>query len=160
MYLLNDTPIFLEFFKRFCRFAGYEFKNKKIQNKLFFHSKCNCGQKDCATVYLKSKKPFKEEIQGSQIIETNKGFFIVHILEDGYFEFEALQYEGFPYKEEIDKYFNKQKNIEEISPNKRNKIKKLSKKDKQNLDQYFKDLEFMKPNIIDLGEVNFEEDND
>ena len=80
MYLLNDTPIFLEFFKKFCKFAGYEFKNKKIQNKLFFHSKCNCGQKDCATVYLKSKKPFKEEIQGSQIIETNKGFFIVHIL--------------------------------------------------------------------------------
>ena len=109
MYLLNNTPIFLEFFKRFCKFAGFEFKNKKIQNKLFFHSKCNCGQKDCATVYLKSKKPFKEEIQGANIIETNKGFFIVHILEDGYFEFEALLYEKFPYKNEIDKCFHKQK---------------------------------------------------
>ena len=26
MYLLNDTPIFLEFFKRFCKFAGFEFR--------------------------------------------------------------------------------------------------------------------------------------
>jgi hypothetical protein len=156
LYLLNDTPIFLEFFKRFCKFAGYEFKNKKIQNKLFFHSKCNCGQKDCTTVYLKSKKPFKEEIQGSQVIETNKGFFIIHILEDGYFEFEALLYEKFPYKNEIDKYFHKQKKINQIFPIKRKEIKKLSKNDKQNLHKYFKGLEFRKPNIIDLGEVNFD----
>ena len=157
MYLLNDTPIFLEFFKRFCKFAGYEFKNKKIQNKLFFHSKCNCGQKNCATVYLKSKKPFKEEIHGSQIIETNKGFFIIHILEDGYFEFEALLYEKFPYKNEIDKYFYKKRKINEILPIKRKDIKKLSKKDKENLHKYFKDLKFRKPNIIDLGEIDFEE---
>lgn len=160
MYLLNNTPIFLEFFKRFCKFAGFEFKNKKIQNKLFFHSKCNCGQKDCATVYLKSKKPFKEEIQGANIIETNKGFFIVHILEDGYFEFEALLYEKFPYKNEIDKCFHKRKKINQIVPIKRNEIKKLSKKDKENLHQYFKDLKFREPNIIDLGVVDFKDEID
>lgn len=160
MYLLNDTPIFLEFFKRFCKFAGYEFKNRKIQNKLFSHSKCNCGQKDCATVYLKSKKPFKEEIQGANIIKTNKGFFIVHILEDGYFEFEALLYEKFPYKNEIDKYFHKQKKINQILPIKRKVVKKLSKKDKENLHRYFKDLKFREPNIIDLGVVDFEDEID
>ena len=160
MYLLNDTPIFLEFFKRFCKFAGYEFKNRKIQNKLFFHSKCNCGQKDCATVYLKSKKPFKEEIQGANIIETNKGFFIVHILEDGYLEFEALLYEKFPYKNEIDKYFHKQKKINQIVPIKRKIVKKLSKKDKENLHRYFKDLKFREPNIIDLGVVDFKDEID
>uniref|UniRef100_UPI0040472FBE hypothetical protein n=1 Tax=Aliarcobacter sp. TaxID=2321116 RepID=UPI0040472FBE len=149
MYLLNDTPIFLEFFKRFCKFAGYEFKNKKIHNKLFLHSKCNCGQKNCATINLKSKKPFKKKIQRSQIIETNKGFFIIHFLKNGFFEFEALLYKKFPYKNEIDKYFHKRK-----------KIKKLSIKDRQNLHKYFKDLKFREPNIINLGEVNFDEDND
>jgi hypothetical protein len=160
LYILNDTPIFLEFFKRFCKFAGYEFKNKKIQNKLFFHSKCNCGQKDCATVYLKSKKPFKEEILGSNIINTNKGFFIVHILENGYFEFEALEYKFFPYKNEIDKCFNKGKKINEIVPIKRKDIKKLLKKDKENLNKYFKDLEFRKSTVIDLCEVNFGENDE
>ena len=70
--------------------AGYVFKDEIIQNRLFLHSKCNCGQKDCATVYLKSKKPFKEESTGINIFNTNKGYIIVHILDDGYFEFEAL----------------------------------------------------------------------
>ena len=157
MYPLNDTPIFLEFLKRFCKFAGYEFKTININNKLFLHSKCNCGQKNCATVYLKSEVLFKEEIQGVRIIETNKGFFFVHILEDNYFEFEALLYEKFPYKNEIDKYFHKKRKINEILPIKRKEIKKLSKNDKQNLHKYFKGLEFRKPNIIDLGEVNFDE---
>ena len=160
MYLLNDTPIFLEFLKRFCKLGGLEFKNKKIQNKLFFHSKCNCGQKDCATVYLKSKIPFKEKFLGFQIIQTNKGFFIINILENGYFEFEALQYESFPYKQEIDKYFHKRKRINKFFPVKRKKIEKLSKVDKQNIHKYFRDFKFEEPNIIDLGEVNFEDDID
>ena len=160
MYLLNKTPIFLEFLKRFMSKAGYVFKDENIQNRLFLHSKCNCGQKDCATVYLKSKKPFKEEIQGANIIETNKGFFIVHILEDGYFEFEALLYEKFPYKNEIDKCFHKQKKINQIVPIKRKIVKKLSKKDKENLHRYFKDLKFREPNIIDLGVVDFKDEID
>lgn len=160
MYLLNDTPIFLEFLNRFFKLSGIEFKNKKIQNKLVIHSKCNCSQKNCATVYLKSKKAFKEEIQGSQIIETNKGFFIVHILEDGSFEFEALQYEKFPYKNEIDKYFTKIRITDDIFPVKRKKVKNLSKKDKLLLHKYFRDLKFNKPNIVDLGEVDFQDFTD
>ena len=70
MYLLNKTPIFLEFLKRFMSKAGYVFEDENIQNRLFLHSKCNCGQKDCATVYLKSKKPFKEESTGINIFNT------------------------------------------------------------------------------------------
>ena len=137
--------------------AGYVFKDEIIQNRLFLHSKCNCGQKDCATVYLKSKKPFKEEIQGANIIETNKGFFIVHILEDGYFEFEALLYKKYPYKKEIDKFFNKKRKIDKKLPKIKTKVKKISDKNMKKIDDYFKDLEFLKPNIIDLGEIDFNE---
>ena len=85
MYILNKTPIFLEFLKRFMSKAGYVFKDENIQNRLFLDSKCNCGQKDCATVYLKSKKPFKKESKRINIFNTNKGFFVVHILDDGFF---------------------------------------------------------------------------
>jgi hypothetical protein len=60
----------------------------------------------------------------------------------------------------IDKYFHKKRKINKILPIKRKDIKKLSKKDRENLHKYFKDLEFRKPNVIHLGEINFDEDND
>ena len=157
MYLLNKTPIFLEFLKRFMNKAGYVFQDEIIQNIIFLHSKCNCGQKDCATVYLKSKKPFKEESTGINIFNTNKGYIIVHILDDGFFEFEALLYKKYPYKKEIDKFFNKKRKIDKKLPKIRTKVKKISDKNMKKIDDYFKDLEFLKPNIIDLGEIDFDE---
>lgn len=160
MYLLNNTPIFLEFFKRFCKLGDFEFKNRKIHNKLFIYSKCNCGQKDCATITLKSKVPFKEKIQGSYTVGTTKGYFVFHILENGFLKFEALSYEKFPYKKEIDKYLLRQKKIDDILPIKRKKVKKLSKIDKQLLHKYFKDLTLEKPNIVYLDDIDLEIRND
>ncbi|MGJ0355107.1 hypothetical protein [Aliarcobacter cryaerophilus] len=155
MYLLNKTPIFLEFLKRFMSKAGYVFEDENIQNRLFLHSKCNCGQKDCATVYLKSKKPFKKESKRINIFNTNKGFFVVHILDDGFFEFEALLYKKYPYKKEIDKFFNKNRKIDKKLPKIKTKVKEISDKNMKKIDDYFKDLEFLEPNIIDLGEIDF-----
>ena len=106
--------------------AGYVFEDENIQNRLFLHSKCNCKQKDCATVYLKSKKPFKKESTGINIFNTNKGFFVVHILDDGFFEFEALLYKKYPYKKEIDKFFNKKRKIDKKLPKIKTKVKKIS----------------------------------
>ena len=157
MYILNKTPIFLEFLKRFMSKAGYVFKDENIQNRLFLDSKCNCGQKDCATVYLKSKKPFKKESKRINIFNTNKGFFVVHILDDGFFEFEALLYKKYPYKKEIDKFFNKNRKIDKKLPKIKTKVKEISDKNMKKIDDYFKDLEFLEPNIIDLGEIDFKE---
>ncbi|RBQ32047.1 hypothetical protein CRU92_04565 [Arcobacter sp. FW59] len=156
MYSLNDTPIFFEFLKRFCKLANIEFKNKKIQNGLFLHSKCNCGQKDCATLYLKFKKSFKNQIQelnlfytkgkdkilGIKDFNTNKGYIILHIFRNGFFEFEALCYKKFPYKKEIDKFFNKKRKIDKKIPKLKKSTKRLSAKNIKKLDNYFKDLEF------------------
>ena len=158
MYLLNDTPIFLEFLKRFLKFVDLEFRNRKIQNKLFIYSKCNCGEKDCGTVYLKSNKLFKNKVQGVYFFDTNKGYFIINISEDGFFDFEALCYEKFPFKKEIDKYFKNKKSTHDLTPRHKKEIKKLTIKDKQILHRYFKDLKLNKPNIIDLGEINFDEE--
>lgn len=157
MYILNKTPIFLEFLKRFMDKAGYVFEDENIQNRLFLDSKCNCKQKDCATVYLKSKKPFKEESTGINIFNTNKGFFVVHILDDGFFEFEALLYKKYPYKKEIDKFFDKKRKIDKKLPKIKSNIKQISDKNMKKIDDYFKDLEFLEPNIIDLGEIDFNE---
>lgn len=157
MYLL-DTPVFLEFLKRFLKFVNIEIGNKKIQNKLFIHSKCNCGQKDCATVYLKSNRPLKNDVRGVYFFDTNKGYFIIHILENSLFEFEALCYEKFPYKKEIDRCFKVKKAIYKMVVKQNKRIKKLTKKDNLMLNEYFNDLKFKKPNIIDLGEINLDED--
>ena len=62
--------------------AGYVFEDENIQNRLFLHSKCNCGQKDCATVYLKSKKPFKEESTLINMFNTNKGLVLTSCLKN------------------------------------------------------------------------------
>ncbi|MGE4382460.1 MAG: hypothetical protein AB7D41_04595 [Arcobacter sp.] len=152
MYLLNDTPVFLEFLKRFFKFAKIEFKNRKIQNKLFIYSKCNCGQKDCARVYLKSNRPFKEKVQGTRFVITNKGLFTIDILADGFFNFEVFDNEKIPYKKEIDKYFKNKKVIQDIVPIKRKKLKKLTLKDKQLLHRYFRDLKLEKLNCIEIDE--------
>ena len=157
MYLLNKTPIFLDFLKRFMSKARYNFEDENIQNRLFLHSKCNCKQKDCATVYLKSKKTFKKESTRINIFNTNKGYIIVHILDDGFFEFEALLYKKYPYKKEIDKFFDKKRKIDKKLPKIRTKVKKISDKNMKKIDDYFKDLEFLEPNIIDLGEIDFNE---
>lgn len=154
MYSLQSTPVLLEFLSRFFKFAGYEFRHKKLHEKLFLYSICTCGQKDCATVSLKSKKPFKDKIQGSQVITTNKGFFIAHILKDGYFELEALCYEDFPYKKEIDSFFVKPRKVDKKYPPTQRKSRKLSTKNKIKLDKYFKNLKVSKPNVAHLGKLD------
>mgnify|MGYP006987279859 CR=1 FL=1 len=70
------------------------------------------------------------------------------------FDFEALRYDFYPYKKEIDTYLSKRKKIDKKIPIKRKYPKKLSKKEKVNLHKYFWNLESKEPNIIDLGEVN------
>ena len=153
MHSLNNTPIFLEFLKRFFKFVKIEFSNKYIQNKLFIYSKCNCKDKGCATVYLKSRTPWKESVQGIYIFDTNKGMFIIHVEENGFLEFEALLYEQYPYKKEIDTFLKYEKAIHDSFPRQKKSIKSLTKKNKQMLHKYFRNLEHKHMNTIDLGEV-------
>ena len=70
-----------------------------------------------------------------------------------------MLYKKYPYKKEIDEFFNKKRKINKKIPKLKNKIKKISDKNMKKIDDYFKDLEFLKPNIIDLGEIDFDEIN-
>jgi hypothetical protein len=85
MYFIKETPIFFEFLRRFLQVSGIEIEDEFLEKTLFLHSKCNCGQKDCGTVYLKMKKPLKKELENIFIFDTNKGYFLIHKEDKGYF---------------------------------------------------------------------------
>jgi hypothetical protein len=154
MYFIKETPIFFEFLRRFLQVSGIEIEDEFLEKTLFLHSKCNCGQKDCGTVYLKMKKPLKKELENIFIFDTNKGYFLIHKEDKGYFEFEALQYEKFPYKKEIDNFFNKKRKINDKFPKELKNSDGITEKEIKKLDKYFSDLEFREPNIIDLGKLD------
>ena len=75
---LSDTPILAEFLKRL--FERLEDIKETFDFKKDFEllSRCQCGQSDCATVYIKGKTDFKEEELGSYITNTNKGMICQH----------------------------------------------------------------------------------
>ena len=69
--------------------------------ELMIKGRCMCKEKDCATVYLKRSKEWKPELLGSYLITTSKGIVILHFSKNGSLEIEALNYELYPYKYEI-----------------------------------------------------------
>lgn len=141
MVSLKQTPTLLAFLNQLFQFANIKFRNK-LEDNLMLHSQCKCGDKDCATVTLKRAKPWKKKIEGSHHwINTNKGFIIIHFSKQGFLEVEALNYETFPYKKEIDKFF-------------KSHCKLKSTLDKRAIDSYFSDLKNEEMNIIDLGDLN------
>lgn len=64
-------------------------------------SQCQCQQKDCATVWLRCKDLEDLSFEDSEDIDTNKGMIFLHKEADGEFELEALDYNHYPYKEEL-----------------------------------------------------------
>lgn len=130
LYSLQNTPIFLEFLKKL-----FEIENIvcdfNIEEELFLHSQCRCGQKDCATVALKRKnKRFKTESLGIRHNNANDSMILIRIAKKGYIEVEALCSEKFPYKLEVDNFFkNKSKS----------KKKSISDLEKKAVHDFFKD---------------------
>lgn len=124
---LKDTPILCEFIKRLFKFDGSIELRFDICSELKIISVCRCGDSDCATVMLKRDKDWKDEIKDSHFINTTKGMVIVHFLDNGFFELEALMYDNYPYKQELERVFNG----DFSSPN---------KLELDALDEYFADL--------------------
>lgn len=122
LYLLQNTPIFLEFLKKLFEVENIVC-NFNIEKELFLHSQCKCGQKDCATVTLKRKnKRFKPESIGVHHNNANDSMILIRIAKKGFIEIEALYSKKFPYKLEVDNFFKN------ISDNKKQPISDLDKK--------------------------------
>ena len=138
MVRISDTPIFFTFFKRFLAFTGELEFAFDMENEFFLQGYCKCEQKDCATVYLKRTKNWKKKNLGSYLYNTNRGMVIVHLLDDGALEFEALEYE-FPYKREVEYAFA-------------GTFKAASAVELKALDDYFDGLERMEISRIKVDE--------
>lgn len=123
---LSKTPILREFIKKLFALENKKFKSH-IDKELLLHSQCKCGQKDCATVTLKRKKPWKDS--HSHQIATGQRIVIIHYGRKGFLQIEAIMYDDFPHKKEIDSFF-------------KNKTKKrkvgLSTLEKQRVDAYWR----------------------
>ena len=138
MYLLNDTPILLEFLKRTIKLFDDKPKYfKKLENEFFIAGKCNCNQSDCSTVYLKRRKEWKEN-DYKYSFHTNDCNVNIIPYGKNYLEIECIRYNDFPHKKEINKLFGKRKQISSSYPRISKKINKLTKKDKEKIDNYFK----------------------
>jgi hypothetical protein len=131
---LNQTPLFYEFLKKFIKFIEYDkIFDFDIQNELYITGYCKCGQNDCATVYLKRINNWDKIYHSIDIISTSKGFFFIHIEDDGFMEFEALKYCEYPYQDEIIQVF-------------KGDISNPTKNEFDKIDKYFLDLELVNMN--------------
>lgn len=99
---LKDVPVLLEFLSNALKNVEIDL-NINLANDLRIAAKCECNQSDCGTVYFQSNTEFNQELFGSHCTGTSKGFVILHIEEDGYLELEVIDYEDYPYKEELKK---------------------------------------------------------
>lgn len=137
MIKLKEAPMFCEFFKRIIELDNTISFDFDIGEELSIEGMCRCTDQDCATVHLKRDKNWKEEILGSYILNT-PSLIILHLYENGWIEFEALNYK-YPYKSEIHRVLagkktykltkNKIAQIEKYLAQTKNKIKIINLKE-------------------------------
>jgi hypothetical protein len=65
---------------------------------------CRCSNKNCSTVYLRSDNLNQPEY--IEIYNSYKGLIVMHFSANGCIEIEALEYENYPFKEELVKNYN------------------------------------------------------
>ncbi len=98
---IQKAPLFFSFLKQIIAFDGSLEIAPELHEKLFITGQCECGQKDCATVYLRLEEEWNPQLIDVYLINTNKGLVIIHLEENGYMEVEALEYDDYPYQAEI-----------------------------------------------------------
>ena len=98
---LIKAPILYQFLQKLIKFDGGIELQFDMGEELMIEGRCICKEKDCATVYLKRAKEWKAEQLGSYFITTSKGIVIFHFSKNGFMEVQALNYELYPYKYEI-----------------------------------------------------------
>jgi len=70
---------------------------------------CKCKDSGCSTVYLRSDRLPILENDDEQYVETynsDKGLIILHFYTNGHIEIEALEYDDYPFKDEVKSVFN------------------------------------------------------
>ena len=72
---------------------------------------CRCHDSGCSTVYLRSDRlPLLEDDADDAYIETynsDKGLIILHFYTNGNIQIEALEYNAYPFRDEVRDLYNK-----------------------------------------------------
>ncbi len=71
---------------------------------------CRCGEDSCSTVYLLCNRLPQFEDGEDEYVETyesDKGLIVLHFYDDGRIQIEALEYEHYPFKEELVSVYDK-----------------------------------------------------
>lgn len=126
---LKQSSILFEFIKRLIEADGDIVFSDDTYNNTQIADMCRCGQESCATVYLKNTKEWDEKLLGSNIMNTNHGMVITRFYDGGVFDFEAIEYSKYPYRDEIKRVFSGDFSLP-------------SKAELEELDIYFKNLEY------------------
>lgn len=130
MIHLHQAPIFLEFLLK-----NLKISKETLVNNFYISGKCNCNQRDCATVILKKRKNSPIDEDRLEIdIQSTKGFIDFHWLSKEYLEIEAIDYK-YPFKYEINRLFPKNGKSTRSIP-KKTKLQKINPKEYQNLKRY------------------------
>ena len=72
---------------------------------------CRCGEESCSTVYLLCNRLPQFEDGEDEYVETyesDNGLIVLHFYDDGRIEVEALEYEHYPFKDELVKVYNQE----------------------------------------------------
>jgi len=70
-------------------------------------SYCKCTDKGCASLYMGSDRELDlSEDDGVYFYDSDKGTLVLEFFENGEIDVQALEYEGYPFKEELIRIFN------------------------------------------------------
>ena len=105
--ILKNFPILHHYFTSFLlktKLANQSYTELlTITGSFEILGKCNCSDIDCATVYM--KRDLTTEDGYVEVFSFNKGLTVLYIDADGSMEFESLNYDAYPYVQEVNCFF-------------------------------------------------------
>lgn len=155
MIHINEAPIFKAFLKKLLADSNYKV-GYAFWNSTYISQQCGCKEKHCATVTLQCNKTtiktfinkdLKRDKKTFTYIDNlcfsdNQGVVCLYVhLQKNLLEFEAFMCKkGYPYKNEIDALFKKNKTNKRVSRRilVKKKVKKLTYRNRKTIDQFFK----------------------
>ena len=103
-------------------------------------SYCKCEDKGCASFFIQSDRELEiDEDDGVYVYDSDKGTIILEFFENGDIDVQALEYEHYPFKDELKKVFNQEEEIDYVLENDANEelLQKIQDDAKKVVFEYF-----------------------
>lgn len=142
MHRLEDYPILHRFLARLYS----ELDIFEVDDMMAFiaddwvSSYCKCKDKGCASFYMGSDREleFDEDADTVTIYDSTKGMIVLEFFENGDIDVQALEYEEYPFKEELIRVFNESEEKFALESDLEESLQKKKIDDAQKIvDEYF-----------------------